>query len=246
MNDIVLIKQALESSRIMDEPPDMAKKFLVGVITRVYIMVGQTASKEILDFMASELCKDLFCRFKGLTLKEVELALTNGAKGLYGEYYGINIKSFNFFLNEYTFSEERGKALEAKMSRVAPEKQISVKGSITEEENERTAYMNALDLFEEYKRTKKCPDHGNVVYNYLDRLGLINFDTKAKWEMMNEAKKFREKERRGKAATIANVIDQMQEGGVVVAYAKKIALKRFFGGLVSARKELKTILDEKL
>ena len=243
MNEIVLIKQALNSSKIMDESPDMAKKFLIGVITRVYIMAGQAASKEILEFMANELCKDLYCRFKGLTLKEVELALSNGAKGLYGEYYGINIRSFNQFLNDYVFSEERRTALEEENIRVDTKKQIAVKGTRTTEEIEQMDYTNALDLFEEYKRTKECPDYGNVVYNYLDRLGLIQFSVEEKWQMMDEARNSRERERKERAVSIVNVIDKMQEGGVLVVYAKRIALKRYFRGLVENGNELKTILD---
>ena len=248
MNDIVLIKKALQSPRIMDEKPNIVYNFLNALVTKVYAIAGQAITElEILDFIVSELQKDVLTRFKGLTLQEIEIALTNGVKGDYGEYYGLNIKSFNKFLNEYTFSEERGKALEARMTRVAPEKQLPAKGTITREEIQRTAYNNALDIFEVYKQTKECPDHGNIVYNYLDKLGLIKFDAKEKWEMMSEAKKTREKERDilGKTSVISSVIEKQQEGGIVVAYAKKIALKRYFGGLVKLEIELKTILDEK-
>lgn len=196
MNDIVLIKKALQSPRVIDEKSGMVYNFMVGLITKIYAISGKALEDiEIMNALATELQKDVLTRFKGLTLQEIDLAITNGIKGDYGEYYGINIRSFNQFLSAYTFSEERGKALEARMTRVAPEKQLSAKGTITREEIQRTAYNNALDLFEVYKQTKESPDHGNVVYNYLDKLGLIKFDAKEKWEMMSEAKKAREKER---------------------------------------------------
>lgn len=247
MNDIVLIEKALRSSRIMDEKPNIVYNFLNALVIKVFIIAGQAIDDdELLDFTVSELQKDVTTRYKGLTLQEIEIALTNGVKGDYGEYYGLNIKSFNKFLNEYTFSEERGKAIESRMTRVPPAKQLSTKGSITVEENKRIAYNNALDLFEEYKETKECPDHGNVTYNYLDRLGVIQINDKEKWQIFNEAKACREKERKiqGKTMNISNVIEQQQEGGIVIAYAKKIALKRYFRGLMENGIELKTILDK--
>ena len=155
MNDIVLIEKALRASRIMEEKPNIVYNFLNALVTKIYIIAGQAIDDdEILDFTVSELQKDVTTRYKGLTLQEVEIALTNGVKGDYGEYYGLNIRSFNKFLSEYTFSEERGKALESRIPRVDPVKQLSAKGTITREENERIAYGNAIDLFDTYKQTK--------------------------------------------------------------------------------------------
>lgn len=248
MSNIALITKALESPRVIDENATIVHNFICALIPKIYAIAGQAPeSSDAQRFMVLELKKDVLTRFKGLTLQEVEIALTNGVKGDYGEYYGLNIRSFNKFLNEYTFSEERGKAIESRMTRVTPDKQLSAKGSITREETERTAYSNAIDLFESYKQTKKCPDHGNVVYNYLDRLGVIKIDNKEKWDIFNEAKKFREKERKiyGKTSIISDVIEKQQEGGIVVAYAKKIALKQYFGVLVEKGIELKTVLDKK-
>lgn len=247
MTDIVLIQKALESSRVMDEDAEITRKFLVGVITRVHVIAGQAVDKNTLEFMAAELKKDLYSRFKGLTLKEVELALTNGVKGDYGEYYGLNIRSFNKFLNAYTFSEERGRAIEAGRNRIDSSKQITAKGSITKEENERISIENAIYTFVEYKQTRECFDPGNCVYDFLDKRSLISFSSAEKWGFMEEAKKQREMERKflGKTMLISDVMEKQQEGGIVVAYAKKIALKRYFGDLVKSGVELQTILNDK-
>lgn len=247
MNDIVLIEKALRSSRIMEEKSNIVYNFLNTLVIKVFIIAGQAIDDdELLDFTVSELQKDVSTRYKALTLQEVDIALTNGVKGDYGEYYGLNIRSFNKFLNEYTFSEERMRAIEARMTRVAPGKQLAAKGSITREENERIAYNNALDLFESYKKTNECLDHGNVVYNHLDRLGLIKFNTDEKWEMFNRAKKWRDKEREtlGRTSTISNLVEQQLEDDITVILAKKIALKRYFANLARNNVELKTILDK--
>lgn len=245
MNDIVLIKKALQSARIMEEKPNVIHNFLVGLITKVHVIAGQAIEDEdLLKFTVSELQKDISTRFKSLTLQEVEIALINGVKGDYGEYYGLNIKSFNKFLNDYSFSNERVRAIEETRNRIDGSKQIEAKGTITHEEIQRTAYENALALFDIYKQTKECPDHGNVVYNYLDKLGLIKFSSMEKWEMVNEAKKERERDRKEKSVTIVNIIEQQQECGIVVVYAKRIALRRYFGSLLTAGTELKTILDK--
>lgn len=232
----------------MDEKPNIVYNFLNALVTKVHAIAGQAITElEILDFMVTELKKDVLTRFKGLTLQEVEIALTNGVKGDYGEYYGLNVKSFNKFLNAYTFSEERSKALSSRLTPVTPEKQLSSRGTITREENERVAIENAFYTFEEYKRSKQCFDPGNCVYDFLDRLKLIKFTPADKWKFMEEAKKQRETERKflGKTMLISDVIEKQQEGGIIVAYAKKIALKRYFDDLVNNEVELKAILDEK-
>lgn len=248
MNDIALINQALQSPRVMNEKSNKVFNYLNLLVVKVYAIAGQ-AKPEIMDqnFMVTELHKDVITRFKSLTLQEVDIALTNGVKGDYGEYFGLNVKSFNKFLNAYTFSEERGRAIEAGRNRIDSSKQITAKGSITKEENERISIENTLYTFNEYKQTKECFDPGNCVYDFLDRRNLISFSSTEKWGFMEEAKKQREREIKflGKTMLISDVMEKQQEDGIVVAYAKKIALKRYFGDLVKSGVELQTILNDK-
>ena len=106
------INQLLEEQRIECYTTDTLATRISGLLRQTYVMVGFKVP-EANDFaiITAKLTSDLFESYRYLTFGEVSLCFELGAKGEYGEFMGLNMRTFARWLKSYRTSELRYRAV---------------------------------------------------------------------------------------------------------------------------------------
>lgn len=109
---IVTLHQALAYTKLRDTQVHHRLTQLKGVIARPFALKGTDVAPEDLSFIASELSIILEEKYGFLSMEEVKIALDNGVKKAYGEYYGLSVITFLDWIAAYVTSQERRRAME--------------------------------------------------------------------------------------------------------------------------------------
>lgn len=228
--------------RIKDLKESDFKTKIIHLIGQTHLNCGFKLDENQLSQTIDELCSDLLkCNFT-LSFAEIELAFKNGWKKEYGDFFGLNNATYFGWVNAYTFGEKRlrvkktiadAKANEGK----EPEKK-------TPEEADYILKEACLKSFDEFRKGVAIFDHGNVKYNYLVKVGVLNF-TKERKEAIKTMVEARVKaeviETKGKAETIEKALSRIQPDSIISA-SKKEALNQFFKDLADTETELSDLL----
>lgn len=242
MYGIVEIKKALkDNTRIADLSEGAILNQLSVYLKYVYNDLGQVPHEDDVAYLKAQLVKLLQAKYGHLNISEVGLAFRNGIQKVYGEYYGINFVSLSMFIKSYSESQERCDArvqlqTETRSSRLleAPEQKFDGEAWVAK-------------LYAEFLEKGTCEDHGNLAYDYLNRIGKIKFSNEQKEAIWNEAQEFcRNKLNAEKDASrnifalrelekkLIEVLEEKQSPMVVVK-AKQLALIEYFKINSSAR-----------
>lgn len=228
--------------------PDDEFLFLIdGLIAKTHLNCGMKSDLEQVNSTIDELCEDLKKYNSSITFKEIELAFRNGWKGFYGEYFGLNNKTYFQWVNAYAYGEKRLRI--TNMMLKEKEKQ-SMKPEISEEEKNRIIRDGVLACFENFKSTGVIHDAGNVSYNYLDKMGLITFTKQVKDDIVAKTRErminssLMEMANTGNVRNIKEVkviVDELKKGmpTSLITESKKEALKLFFQNLIEIDEDLK-------
>lgn len=104
-----LMKAALSIKISALERP-AALGYIVAALTAVYTISGQKVEAETLAINAEEFYTRLLEKYPHATIEEIKIALRNGVYDEYGDYYGLNVKSFMHFVKCFLYSDERREA----------------------------------------------------------------------------------------------------------------------------------------
>lgn len=241
-NSLTSFEQDIFKARSLDAPvrdiPEKELKlFLIELIEKMYHLCGVKLEAEPIKVQIPELLKDLKMYFRFLTITEIEMAFKKGCKKDYGEYYGLNYKTYIGWINAYRNEQSRANAINA-IDKAKKELEPKPK-ELSEEEKEAIVKNGVLQKWEDYKSGKPFDDTGNVAYNYLDRKGLIKFTAEKKKAFMELAKKQNKEDAiLKKCPTIGSVLEEAN----IITTAKKIALFEYFGGLVEVGEDLDKLI----
>lgn len=183
------LQAALEGQRIQDTDAATLATRLSHCLGQTYVVAGfRLPDAKDLGLLAAKLSLDLAEQAPRLTLEEVSLCFELGAKGEYGDYMGINLRTLTRWLKAYRGSDTRYQAV------VAREKQRSTPAlppvsEAYKEERERVF----LD------RTYTCYRDGypldrlltSQVYRLLQKRGMICHSAAQKWEAMRRFERWR-------------------------------------------------------
>lgn len=235
---------------IVDEPVNNVHNFLALLIGKAQAIAGQIIESEIYDITLNELEKDIRTKYNTLTLAEVEFALLRGAKGEYGDYYGLNVKTFTKWLNDYRFSPERLEAIRQKTKTEAT-RQIPATTTVTTEQSTQMAVEKAVDDFNAFKAMKTAIDMGCTTYNFLSRLGLLSLSPDDKWRLFREAgQQIREEKKQKRQPRVifeaAGMTDRdkLIEKNDICDRAKKLALKEYFRKIAANNTDFEYLLKK--
>ncbi|WP_316841318.1 hypothetical protein [Pedobacter gandavensis] len=201
------------------------------------------------DYLANELTDLIPRHFPFIRLQEIPLAFSRGIRGKYGPFYGLNVVTFEKFIEAHLQHEVREQLMRA----AGFIKQYEVPDRIS---RFRVAKQNAMDAMRLVDAGKEVLS-GGIVYDFLDGLGLISFSNAEKWEFMKEAKcdltesLERESNRmvsRVKRMEIDRNLLGIKEGTAIErikASAKKLALNAFLRGCRLEGANLEQLIEEK-
>lgn len=200
--------------------------------------------------MVNETCNDILNYAPQLRLSEIETAFRKGTRGMYGEYHGGSVATFNKFILGYLSSGEREQII--KKQRM-PEKEEKP----TKEQWDEKCTMRLKEAFEAVKKGQFWDDPGCYLYNWLDDKNLIPFSTDKKKQFMIEARQKLISEQQNNKAEEANpyklsvismYLREIQKGNHkdrVIVMAKKIALNTLIRDNIELGYEYKDFLNEK-
>lgn len=138
--DRSIIEAAL-NDKINEMPPMKVVDELISILVSIYTIAGQKSDPTTLALYADEFYQKLRLSFSFITMQEVATALKKGVYDEYGEYYGLNVKTFVSFIRAYLHSEERKaakkifeeKLLVVPMKEETPEQKEQVKRAFVNE-----------------------------------------------------------------------------------------------------------------
>lgn len=85
---------------------------LIKIILSAYTISGQKADDSTVAVNAIELHSRIMEVYPKATVEEIRTAIRAGIYDEYGEYFGLNVKSFMFFIRSYFTSQSRAAAIE--------------------------------------------------------------------------------------------------------------------------------------
>jgi hypothetical protein len=221
-------------------------KSLTILIENAFSDTGMNQKSEIKKF-AESLMQDVKEYFSSLTIAEIELAIKNGTRNYYGEYFGLNVASIHGFIRAYKHSPDKSEAIRKQRlhedSIIQPEEQ--------KHENIDLMFKNGcVKAFSEYKLTKKLIDFGSVRFEYLTGKGLLSKSVTEDPELKSRAKTNIELElsdmKRGRdTSSIIQLMNSFntQRESRLSAEIKLIAMKDYFDSLISQKIELADLLE---
>jgi hypothetical protein len=173
--------------------------------------------------------------FPGVTLDEIAIAVKNGIRKAYGEFYGINVTSIHQFIKAYRISQDRADAIRKQKIYADEQQAIEDNNNRKLSDQEQFKYMAEAcqSALETYKTTGKLIDFGSAKYLFLEQYGLISLTIERKNEIYKRAKvdldliKSREP---AKCLTLLDTLTGVQQTTKqeYIAHARLLALREYF------------------
>lgn len=232
-----IIEAALQPK--IDEQPavDVVTTF-ISIVTTAYTRAGYKMPDEAtLALYADEFYSSLLEKYPRVTIPEVRDALKNGVYGDYGEFTGLNPKTFMQFIRGYLRSEERKGAIQLFESR-----RLFLNAQITlSPEQKETFNRNWVnDQFKVYLEGKLIVDFVPVdLYEFLYNNGHMPLTKEEKKQINERARSYHSRLKvskrtkgNGNTRSIGEALNDYFNDGpaedIVRNYSKRFAVLDFF------------------
>lgn len=204
-------------------------------------------------YQITEIMKYITPVYGGMRLGEIQIAVNRGIRKVYGDYMGLSVVTFFSFFDGYIKHQDRQNALlDLYRVRNAP-------GEPTRAEAYDLAKSNALHTLKEVREGRNINYIGAVVYDFLDTLGLIDFDNEEKRAMYQEVRRVAEMEfsspkiDRTKRLDAVWILEALQDPSkpqenivnILKWRAKALALKKFLEGVILNDVDLDELIESK-
>ena len=230
-------------------------------IAQIIADKGVRLETEDINYLKTTICRDIINDFSSLSLEHINICFSMGVRGKLGEYYGINVATLYQWLEKYKNDviPQINKEIEDNLPKpVEVETKVDFKAfDYSLVETMQKILLGDVEL-------NSFNDYGNIHYNLLDKLNLIQFTTDEKMEIFNRAKevvkdKFYKKNisliEQGKSIQIVDTEKLLNEietnsktkNDIVIIEAKKIAFRYFLSRIENADlfiKELTQKIEE--
>lgn len=220
------------------------KESLLKLVGKTHLDCGFKVDKETLSLTIDTLRDDLQKYNPTLSFQEIEIAFKNGWKKEYGDFFGLNNSTYFQWVNAYAWGEKRLRVKKTLLEAKENQNKEAVKLSKTEQD--KILKEACLKSFEDFKNEAILFDAGNVKYNYLVKIGVLNVSLERKKEFMTLAETNLKEialETKQKTEPIekcfAKILPQSLQ-----SEAKKLALKDFFQGLIDNEFKLTEIIEQ--
>ena len=176
------MRMAFQTPRIIDMTPRDLSAFITSQIVQSYIMVGyQTYNEKDICVLTAKLSSDLQESYPYLHRGEIVICFELGAKGEYGDYSGVNLRTFCKWLKAYKTSDLRYRVIK----QIEQEKEVKALPAVSREYNEEKMNLLIIRRFHEYKN---CPDLeiplASILYQDLQSRGFIRNSLEEKLNAM--------------------------------------------------------------
>ena len=216
------MRMAFQTPRITDIMPKDLTDFASAQIIQCYIIVGYlTYDEKDISVLAAKLCSDLRESYPYLHRGEIVICFELGAKGEYGDYTGVNLRTFCKWLKAYKTSDLRYRMIK----QIEQEKEVKALPAVSREYNEEKMNLLIIRRFHEYKN---CPDLeiplASILYKDLQSRGFIRNSLEEKLNAMAQFSRWRPQN------TLHISEDDRQ--AMIKLKAQEWLLKQYFNSLV--------------
>ena len=216
------MRMAFQTPRITDIMPKDLTDFASAQIIQCYIIVGYlTYNEKDISILAAKLCSDLRESYPYLHRGEIVICFELGAKGEYGDYSGVNLRTFCKWLKAYKTSDLRYRMIK----QMEQEKEVKDLPAVSREYNEEKMNLLIIRRFHEYKN---CPDLeiplASILYKDLQSRGFIRNSLEEKLNAMAQFSRWRPQN------TLHISEDDRQ--AMIKLKAQEWLLKQYFNSLV--------------
>ena len=216
------MRMAFQTPRIIDMTPRDLSAFITSQIVQSYIMVGyQTYNEKDICVLTAKLSSDLQESYPYLHRGEIVICFELGAKGEYGDFSGVNLRTFCKWLKAYKTSDLRYRVIK----QIEQEKELKVLPAVSREYNEEKMNLLIIRRFHEYKN---CPDLeiplASILYKDLQSRGFIRNSLEEKLNAMAQFSRWRPQN------TLHISEDDRQ--AMIKLKAQEWLLKQYFNSLV--------------
>ena len=216
------MRMAFQTPRIIDMTPRDLSAFITSQIVQSYIMVGyQTYNEKDICVLTAKLSSDLQESYPYLHRGEIVICFELGAKGEYGDYSGVNLRTFCKWLKGYKNSDLRYRVIK----QIEQEKELKALPAVSHEYNEEKMNLLIIRRFHEYKN---CPDLeiplASILYKDLQSRGFIRNSLEEKLNAMAQFSRWRPQN------TLHISEDDRQ--AMIKLKAQEWLLKQYFNSLV--------------
>ena len=183
------MRMAFQTPRIIDMTPRDLSTFITSQIVQSYIMVGyQTYNEKDICVLTAKLSSNLQESYPYLHRGEIVICFELGAKGEYGDYTGVNLRTFCKWLKGYKTSDLRYRVIK----QIEQEKEVKALPAVSREYNEQKMNQLIIRRFHEYKN---CPDLeiplASILYQDLQSRGFIRNSLEEKLSAMAQFSRWR-------------------------------------------------------
>ncbi|MBB6236528.1 hypothetical protein HDC90_001140 [Pedobacter sp. AK013] len=133
-----------------------------------------------LSLMAEQLNANVRENYKQIRCAEIAIAFSFGIRKEYGEFMGLSLITFEMFIKGYLNSRHR-----AELAKSLPSPDL--KKEPTPVEKFKTAAGNAMETFLAYQANRDVTVVAPVVYRFLMKIKIIQYDDDAKQTFLNQA-----------------------------------------------------------
>lgn len=216
------MRMAFQTPRIIDMTPRDLSAFITSQIVQSYIMAGyQTYNEKDICVLTAKLSSDLQESYPYLHRGEIVICFELGAKGEYGDYSGVNLRTFCKWLKAYKTSDLRYRVIK----QIEQEKELKALPAVSREYNEEKMNLLIIRRFHEYKN---CPDLeiplASILYKDLQSRGFIRNSLEEKLNAMAQFSRWRPQN------TLHISEDDRQ--AMIKLKAQEWLLKQYFNSLV--------------
>ena len=216
------MRMAFQTPRIIDMTPRDLSAFITSQIVQSYIMVGyQTYNEKDICVLTAKLSSDLQESYPYLHRGEIVICFELGAKGEYGDYSGVNLRTFCKWLKAYKTSGLRYRVIK----QMEQEKEVKALPAVSREYNEEKMNLLIIRRFHEYKN---CPNLeiplASILYKDLQSRGFIRNSLEEKLNAMAQFSRWRPQN------TLHISEDDRQ--AMIKLKAQEWLLKQYFNSLV--------------
>ena len=216
------MRMAFQTPRIIDMTPRDLSAFITSQIAQSYIMAGyQTYNEKDICVLTAKLSSDLQESYPYLHRGEIVICFELGAKGEYGDYSGVNLRTFCKWLKAYKTSDLRYRVIK----QMEQEKEVKALPAVSREYNEEKMNLLIIRRFHEYKN---CPDLeiplASILYQDLQSRGFIRNSLEEKLNAMAQFSRWRPQN------TLHISEDDRQ--AMIKLKAQEWLLKQYFNSLV--------------
>ncbi len=180
---------ALKGQRIQNTDQATLATRLSHCLGQTYVVAGfRLPDAKDLGLLTAKLALDLAEQAPRLTMEEISICFELGAKGEYGDYMGINLRTLTRWLKAYRGSDARYQAVvEQEKQRIAPA--LPPVSEAYKEERERLFLNRTYTQYRDGYPLERLLT--TQVYRVLQRRGMLRHTPAEKWEAMRRFERWR-------------------------------------------------------